>query len=155
MSHRFRTWLGNRFLKISTRAAKGSNPEEWLEGLKEASDRIIAESGPASQNAMVARYVVATQLEEMGRNSEAQALWDAEVRLLRERVGPDDLLTVKAEEYLAMNLLNSGETNRARDMFMHIHDVRLELLGPSDEATQWVRAVIDGIGQDDSPKSEP
>ena len=55
--------------------------------------------------------------------------------------GEDDPKTLRAEEYLAINLYNLSEVARAKALFAHIYEVRSETLGPDSEETQWVGRI--------------
>ena len=151
---RIKRWLLARLLKKQSRIAKSEDADEYLEQLKQTLDGEIAQNGLDSDCTLLARYLVANQLEEMGRRQEAQMLWETQVETNRRIFGVDDPGTLRIEEYLAVNVFNSNDLARAKDLFVHIFEVRQGTLGLNHEETQWVGRWIESIDEAERTESE-
>jgi hypothetical protein len=97
----------------------------------------IRRSGPDSGPAARGRGEVATQLEKMGRFTEARLLREETYAAYRRNAGDDDEQTLIAETLLGLNMREAGLREEARGHFRHVYEIRLRTLGPEHELTQW------------------
>jgi hypothetical protein len=78
-----------------------------------------------------------------------------EARLLRTEVlaahrrhwGEEDPETLVAEEWLALNLANSGLTEDARPLLMRIYQVRLRTLGLEHKDTKQTKRFLERLAR--------
>lgn len=115
------------------------------EALAIAIRRYGPDSGPAARG----RGAVASQLERMGRFTEARLLREEAFAAYRRNLGDDDEETLSAEASLAVNMSKSGLRDEARPHLKHAYEVRLRTLGPEHELTEWTGRWLSSLNYED------
>jgi len=106
---------------------------------------MIRQFGPDGGPTANARADVAKQLEKMGRFAEARLLREEVVAANRRHRGDEHQLTLEAEEWLIVNLRDSGLLKEARSLCSQNREARLRKLGPDNEATVRVSRLLETI----------
>lgn len=108
--------------------------------------RMIRIFGPDGGPTAAARAEVASQLEKMGRLTEARLYREAALEANRNHFGPEHIDTLTAEWWLAVNLYGEQMFNEAKPLAVHASDGLRSQLGPDDERTieiEKLRSWID------------
>jgi hypothetical protein len=125
------------------------DPDQLLEMKRGILDRQIRVHGVDGGPTANSRADVAKQLDRMDRHDEARLLWEQIVAAYHRNQGSDDLSTVHYEEWLAVNLIESGRVDEGRVLLEHVYNVRLAALGSEDEATEGVLRRLKSVEGDD------
>jgi hypothetical protein len=149
---RWRHPIGRWTKRVSDRLAKDQSPEWRLKMLENALAMTIRRNGPDSGPAARGRGLVAEQLEQMGRLTEARLLREEALAAHRRNVGDDDEQTLIAEAELALNMAKSGLREEAKVLYGHVYEVRLRILGPEHELTQRTERRLASWDSEDESK---
>ncbi len=81
---------------------------------------------------------------------EARLYWEALVESCRRSHGEDDKVTLKAKQFLAVNLAETGARTPARELFRDVYGRGLRARGSLDESTVFAKQWLDSLEQTDS-----
>jgi hypothetical protein len=126
---------------------KADDDEWWLKLHEDRLVTLIRRHGSDSGPATTARADIATRLEQLGRFDEARLLREEVVAAHRRNRGEDDLHTLIQEEWLVRDLWALGEREQARDLAVHIHQVRSRDQGVAHKDTLRAEALLRSIDE--------
>jgi eukaryotic-like serine/threonine-protein kinase len=132
-SHRVRVNLLTQLGAIQRARGNRAGAEQTL---RRAIELRARSTGSTRDEALNDRLQLATIIfADTARSAEAEALFRAELPLLRADAADDVYFLTWAEGSLAELLLRRGDSDGAEQLRRHIHEVRLGMLGPEHPAT--------------------
>ena len=123
-------------------ASRGFEPNPDLT-VREALDRAAATVGEKFKDrpvlAATIRFNMGEAYYHLGNYDKAIAQYKESVELRTLHLGPEDLLTIRAQHGLALAHRNAGHHLEAIDLFSKVHAARLKQLGPDHQETLYSR----------------
>jgi hypothetical protein len=150
------TWtdpISERLVNLQDRLEKGEDPEARLRWTDSWIARLLRLFGPNGAPTARARADAAKQLEALDRLEEARPLRELAADAYRRNLGDEHPLTLRQEEWLAINLSKSGLLIESRTLLRHVEEVRLRTLGEANDETLRARlwlAFVDEQLRDNS-----
>jgi hypothetical protein len=147
-------WLSRPMLWYLERQTKSRDAQKVADGYRLALDEAVQNSGIDGFRAVVARDLLAKQLEAMDRYSEALPLRRVQFELMSERKGEDHPDTLVSGNVLAMDLIGTGEFEEARTLLLSLFDLQSAQGTLGSERGLYTVNLIDQINQYRSKQPE-